>query len=324
MGWFVFKFLLRHETHLIKVNLDFSLENGLWFLSPFVACDFCSYPVCRPCYEYERKHGNHSCPQCKTTYKRLKGTFPFFLFPYISSVNLAFEHFMTSVIWINWSLLLKNIYWLLSQVVLPFPEKKMRMAKDKISERMLGWRLTRGKGEEIEHSRYDKQVSHNLIPRLTSRQEVKHYGFSFLCGIHIASLHQAYPAWVSLWILGFWFSLLLIDRFLVSFLLLHLDARLYLLSQLVENSFPIRQMSISHVLTLSNICIHYSEASKFSQLKTLLYCPCSKQKGCGRKELTAGEWSRRTNPVLWALRLLLKGILMPPLMSLLMRLCCEY
>ncbi|CAA7041461.1 unnamed protein product [Microthlaspi erraticum] len=39
---------------------------------PFVACDFCSYPVCRPCYEYERKHGNHSCPQCKTTYKRLK------------------------------------------------------------------------------------------------------------------------------------------------------------------------------------------------------------------------------------------------------------
>lgn len=39
----------------------------------FVACDFCSFPVCRPCYEYERKDGNQSCPQCKTTYKRHKG-----------------------------------------------------------------------------------------------------------------------------------------------------------------------------------------------------------------------------------------------------------
>ena len=39
----------------------------------FVACDICGFPVCRPCYEYERKHGNQSCPQCKTTYKRHKG-----------------------------------------------------------------------------------------------------------------------------------------------------------------------------------------------------------------------------------------------------------
>ena len=40
----------------------------------FVACDICSFPVCRPCYEYERKDGNQSCPQCKTRYKRLKGS----------------------------------------------------------------------------------------------------------------------------------------------------------------------------------------------------------------------------------------------------------
>lgn len=39
----------------------------------FVACDICSFPVCRPCYEYERKDGNKSCPQCKTRYKRHKG-----------------------------------------------------------------------------------------------------------------------------------------------------------------------------------------------------------------------------------------------------------
>lgn len=40
---------------------------------PFVACHVCAFPVCRPCYEYERKDGNHSCPQCKTKYKRHKG-----------------------------------------------------------------------------------------------------------------------------------------------------------------------------------------------------------------------------------------------------------
>ena len=39
----------------------------------FVACDVCGFPVCRPCYEYERKDGNQSCPQCKTKYKRIKG-----------------------------------------------------------------------------------------------------------------------------------------------------------------------------------------------------------------------------------------------------------
>ncbi|KAH9710170.1 cellulose synthase A catalytic subunit 3 [Citrus sinensis] len=41
--------------------------------NPFVACDVCAFPVCRPCYEYERKDGNQSCPQCKTRYKKHKG-----------------------------------------------------------------------------------------------------------------------------------------------------------------------------------------------------------------------------------------------------------
>ncbi|KAL2236199.1 UNVERIFIED_CONTAM: Cellulose synthase A catalytic subunit 1 UDP-forming [Sesamum indicum] len=39
----------------------------------FVACNECAFPVCRACYEYERKDGNQSCPQCKTRYKRQKG-----------------------------------------------------------------------------------------------------------------------------------------------------------------------------------------------------------------------------------------------------------
>ncbi|WMV57259.1 hypothetical protein MTR67_050644 [Solanum verrucosum] len=41
---------------------------------PFVACNECAFPVCRPCYEYERREGNQACPQCKTRYKRIRGS----------------------------------------------------------------------------------------------------------------------------------------------------------------------------------------------------------------------------------------------------------
>ncbi|KAF9601600.1 hypothetical protein IFM89_020516 [Coptis chinensis] len=41
---------------------------------PFVACNECGFPVCRNCYEYERQEGDQSCPQCKTRYKRIKGS----------------------------------------------------------------------------------------------------------------------------------------------------------------------------------------------------------------------------------------------------------
>ncbi|KAJ7964833.1 Cellulose synthase [Quillaja saponaria] len=39
----------------------------------FVACNECAFPICRTCYEYERREGNQVCPQCKTRFKRLKG-----------------------------------------------------------------------------------------------------------------------------------------------------------------------------------------------------------------------------------------------------------
>ncbi|XXG89846.1 hypothetical protein AAC387_Pa12g1753 [Persea americana] len=39
----------------------------------FVACYECGFPVCQPCYEYERSDGNQCCPQCSTRYKRHKG-----------------------------------------------------------------------------------------------------------------------------------------------------------------------------------------------------------------------------------------------------------
>lgn len=44
--------------------------------------------------------------------------------------------------------------------------------KQKISERMLSWQLTYPRGEEVGAPNYDKDVSHNHIPLLTSGQEV--------------------------------------------------------------------------------------------------------------------------------------------------------
>ncbi|CAH8323138.1 unnamed protein product [Eruca vesicaria subsp. sativa] len=43
-------------------------ENG----QTFVACHVCAFPVCKPCYDYERSSGNKCCPQCNTPYKRHK------------------------------------------------------------------------------------------------------------------------------------------------------------------------------------------------------------------------------------------------------------
>ncbi|XP_038691279.1 probable cellulose synthase A catalytic subunit 5 [UDP-forming] [Tripterygium wilfordii] len=40
---------------------------------PFVACNECAFPICKTCYEYERREGSQVCPQCKTRFKRLKG-----------------------------------------------------------------------------------------------------------------------------------------------------------------------------------------------------------------------------------------------------------
>lgn len=40
----------------------------------FVACHDCGFPVCQPCYEYERREGNQTCPQCNSRYKRHRGT----------------------------------------------------------------------------------------------------------------------------------------------------------------------------------------------------------------------------------------------------------
>ncbi|KAI3473473.1 hypothetical protein Pfo_031005 [Paulownia fortunei] len=36
----------------------------------FVACNECAFPICKTCYEYERREGSQVCPQCKTRFKQ--------------------------------------------------------------------------------------------------------------------------------------------------------------------------------------------------------------------------------------------------------------
>ncbi|KAJ7982211.1 Cellulose synthase family protein [Quillaja saponaria] len=114
---------------------------------PFVACGVCAFPVCRPCYEYERKDGNQSCPQCKTRYRRHRGS-PAILGDREEDVDVddgaSDFHY----------------------------DSENQNQKQKIAERMLSWHMTYGRAEDVGPPNYDKEVSHNHIPLLTSGQEV--------------------------------------------------------------------------------------------------------------------------------------------------------
>lgn len=70
---------MAHEERKSKIckicgdEIGIMKENG----EMFVACLECGFPVCQPCYDYERTEGHHSCPQCHTRYKRHQGSFPY-------------------------------------------------------------------------------------------------------------------------------------------------------------------------------------------------------------------------------------------------------
>eukprot|EP00252_Welwitschia_mirabilis_P014826 TRINITY_DN3286_c0_g1_i2.p1 TRINITY_DN3286_c0_g1~~TRINITY_DN3286_c0_g1_i2.p1 ORF type:complete len:911 (+),score=133.52 TRINITY_DN3286_c0_g1_i2:215-2947(+) len=55
--------------HICNDPVGFTVDGEI-----FVACNECAFPVCRTCYEYEREEGSQVCPQCKTRYKRHKGS----------------------------------------------------------------------------------------------------------------------------------------------------------------------------------------------------------------------------------------------------------
>ncbi|XP_047315745.1 cellulose synthase A catalytic subunit 3 [UDP-forming]-like isoform X2 [Impatiens glandulifera] len=113
---------------------------------PFVACDVCAFPVCRPCYEYERKDGNQSCPQCKTAYKRHTGS------PAIHGDREEEA--------------------ILNAGTRDFIYSENQHDKKKVAQRMLGWHASYGRGRAVASPNYDKEVSHNHIPLLINGHEV--------------------------------------------------------------------------------------------------------------------------------------------------------
>ncbi|GMH30647.1 hypothetical protein Nepgr_032490 [Nepenthes gracilis] len=113
---------------------------------PFVACDVCAFPVCRPCYEYERKDGNQSCPQCKTRYKRLKGS-PAVHGDREEDVDADGVNDLTY-------------------------SSENQNEKPKSAQRMLGWHMNNRQGDNNMATNYDKEVSLSHIPYLTNGREV--------------------------------------------------------------------------------------------------------------------------------------------------------
>ncbi|VAH02991.1 unnamed protein product [Triticum turgidum subsp. durum] len=103
----------------------------------FVACNECAFPVCRPCYEYERKDGVKCCPQCKTRYKRLKG-----------SPRVPGDEEEEDVDDLD-------------------NEFNYKQGNGKGPE----WQL-QGQGEDIDLSSSSRHEPHHRIPRLTSGQQI--------------------------------------------------------------------------------------------------------------------------------------------------------
>ncbi|KAG2534404.1 hypothetical protein PVAP13_9NG063509 [Panicum virgatum] len=121
----------------------------------FIACDVCGFPVCRPCYEYERKNGTQACPQCKTKYKRHKGSPPVH-----GEENEDVDADDVS----DYN----------------YPASGNQDQKQKIAERMLTWRtnsrgsdvgLAKYDSGEIGHGKYDSgEIPRGYIPSLTHSQ----------------------------------------------------------------------------------------------------------------------------------------------------------
>uniref|UniRef100_A0ACD5WNE5 Uncharacterized protein n=1 Tax=Avena sativa TaxID=4498 RepID=A0ACD5WNE5_AVESA len=122
----------------------------------FAACDVCAFPVCRPCYEYERKDGTQACPQCKTKYKRHKGS------PAIrgeegddtdGDEGSDFN----------------------------YPASGTEDQKQKVADRMRSWRMSTGGSGNVGHPKYDSgeiglskydsgEIPRGYIPSVTNSQ----------------------------------------------------------------------------------------------------------------------------------------------------------
>ncbi|KAK4787414.1 hypothetical protein SAY86_011247 [Trapa natans] len=126
---------------------------------PFVACHVCAFPVCRPCYDYERKDGNQSCPRCKAPYERQKGS-PAIVGDYEED-NEGDER------------------------------SNLDSQKQMIAERMLSWHIAQRQNEDVTAP---SEVPHDQIPRLTSGQEEVSGDLSAASPGHISVASHRAPA----------------------------------------------------------------------------------------------------------------------------------
>nr|ACZ82298.1 cellulose synthase [Phyllostachys edulis] len=122
----------------------------------FAACDVCGFPVCRPCYEYERKDGTQACPQCKTKYKRHKGS------PLIRGEE-GEDTDADDASDFN------------------YPASGNDDQKQKIADRMRSWRMNAGGGGDVGRPKYDSgeigltkydsgEMPRGYIPSVTNSQ----------------------------------------------------------------------------------------------------------------------------------------------------------
>nr|AAT57672.1 cellulose synthase catalytic subunit [Pinus radiata] len=115
----------------------------------FVACNECGFPVCRPCYEYERREGNQSCPQCNTRYKRQKGS------PRVEGDDDEED---------------------VDDIEHEFNVEAQQRNRQQITEAMLHGRMSYGRGPDDENS----QIAHN--PELPPQIPVLANGHSVVSG----------------------------------------------------------------------------------------------------------------------------------------------
>ncbi|KAE8727467.1 Actin-related protein 7 [Hibiscus syriacus] len=123
------------------------LLERMWMVIQFIACEYVHF-LSAVRYEYERKDGNQSCPQCKTRYKRHKGS------PAILGVEKRVMMQMTML------------------VILITLQKTKPKSEAENSERMLSWHATYARGEDVSAPNYDKEVLITHLPLLTNGQEV--------------------------------------------------------------------------------------------------------------------------------------------------------
>ncbi|XVE98591.1 hypothetical protein REPUB_Repub03eG0119300 [Reevesia pubescens] len=172
----------------------------------FFACNECAFPVCQPCYEYERKDGTQCCPQCKTRYKRHK--VPVRIVDPTKDLN-------SYGLWnVDWKERVES--WKLRQ------EKNVMQMTSRYLEGKGDIEGTDSIGEELQMADDARLLLSRVV--LISSSHITHYRVLIILRLIILGfflqyrathpVKDAYPFWLTSVICEFWFALSwLLDQF---------------------------------------------------------------------------------------------------------------